>query len=726
MDKYNPRKSRDQTDGGRIFLNHDLTFKTCGSEDNVKSLIDRMSNQKHSRKVIILRHPKPKSTLSEEPPNKQVTSNVTGMSTVLSSTFKSTESRNTATTLQSVQRNSLHDTMLNNLQSRDKHNMNTTCGMTSIQNRTSLLGNNSYVMYPNMVEKNCTRKTSMTQSYNSATQQGVRMASATMVPMRKQSKEAVTEVIQPGEQTRLKPQDAMNDSLTNITWLGGASVNPNLEIKVENERSKSIRKESPHKRPSYSYMSMIQFAINSKPDKKMTLQEIYHWVESTFPYFQSAKPGWKNSIRHNLSLHDVFVREKPEVNGKSSFWKLKEEEKQIKVQPFTGYSVPGARSKNTPILPRLTQSYAIIPIPLMVQAMPCISSPVLTPSLPITSTPAPNFFTPSGPESTMTMRPMCLSKNLKRYAQESNGEPGNKKVKIAPKLLTTDSCESNARVSTRYTFNGSSPHISINQDSGMDSMISETEHCVTHQPTIGRLPMPEIPRKKHGRKSRRPHKIVKDEDQQENVHFDVSFSEIFPPFDGLESSPLRGLMKTPPKIGITFTSTPNKNMSNIDGLTSFGFTPLKTLDHIDSGIESSHRSSNRKFGNNLTPLVNNFSSPGVNRFSDMIGFSNDLVLTPDATKAVDCIDGSAFNFDFASPKLLTPNKFKLNKSTDGDDSLRIGSLSDLGLTGLTPMKENKMESNQSFTKLWNDVSFSGIMGEDDLGNISWSNLQSIN
>lgn len=41
-------------------------------------------------------------------------------------------------------------------------------------------------------------------------------------------------------------------------------------------------------------MAMIQFAINSKPDRRMTLKEIYMWIEDHFPYFREvAKPGWK-------------------------------------------------------------------------------------------------------------------------------------------------------------------------------------------------------------------------------------------------------------------------------------------------------------------------------------------------------------------------------------------------------------------------------------------------
>lgn len=41
-------------------------------------------------------------------------------------------------------------------------------------------------------------------------------------------------------------------------------------------------------------MAMIQLAINSTERKRMTLKDIYTWIEDHFPYFKHmAKPGWK-------------------------------------------------------------------------------------------------------------------------------------------------------------------------------------------------------------------------------------------------------------------------------------------------------------------------------------------------------------------------------------------------------------------------------------------------
>ncbi|XP_074444578.1 forkhead box protein M1 [Larus michahellis] len=141
----------------------------------------------------------------------------------------------------------------------------------------------------------------------------------------------------------------LDNSLTNIQWLGKMRSDGLSPCSVKQEREKENQRplqerikteddaaaavpttaaaasswqDSVSERPPYSYMAMIQFAINSTEKKRMTLKDIYTWIEDHFPYFKHvAKPGWKNSIRHNLSLHDMFVRE-TSANGKISFWTI--------------------------------------------------------------------------------------------------------------------------------------------------------------------------------------------------------------------------------------------------------------------------------------------------------------------------------------------------------------------------------------------------------------------
>ncbi|KAM8976425.1 forkhead box protein O6 [Pelodytes ibericus] len=79
-----------------------------------------------------------------------------------------------------------------------------------------------------------------------------------------------------------------------------------------------------------SYADLITKAIESSPERRLTLSQIYDWMVRFVPYFKdkgdsNSSAGWKNSIRHNLSLHTRFIRVQNEGTGKSSWWMLNPE-----------------------------------------------------------------------------------------------------------------------------------------------------------------------------------------------------------------------------------------------------------------------------------------------------------------------------------------------------------------------------------------------------------------
>ncbi|XP_061142160.1 forkhead box protein N2-like isoform X1 [Syngnathus typhle] len=118
------------------------------------------------------------------------------------------------------------------------------------------------------------------------------------------------------------------DDLTCLSWLHQRGnllpLQPIPKVTLPQTREEYIRDPASAK-PPYSFSSLIFMAIEDSTDKRLPVKDIYGWIVDKFPYYKTASAGWRNSVRHNLSLSKSFCRmdrDKSQSAGKGSLWRV--------------------------------------------------------------------------------------------------------------------------------------------------------------------------------------------------------------------------------------------------------------------------------------------------------------------------------------------------------------------------------------------------------------------